>query len=45
LAKAVSQHFISQSEYSEVAEMYDHIGKMLTRWIDYLRRSDWKDRG
>jgi four helix bundle protein len=45
LTKAVSEHFISQSEYSKVAEMYDHIGKMLTRWIDYLRRSDWKDRG
>ena len=39
------EDFITASEHSSVAEMYDHIGRMLTRWIDYLQRSDWKERG
>ena len=29
---------------SELAERYDHIGRMLTRWINYLQESDWNDR-
>jgi hypothetical protein len=45
LNKALNENFISQPEHSEVAEMYDHVGRMLTRWIDYLQDSDWKDRG
>lgn len=45
LRKALGREFISPSEHSAVAEMYDHIGRMLTRWIGYLQRSDWKRRG
>jgi four helix bundle protein len=45
LSKAQSDSCITPSEHSTVAEMYDHIGRMLTRWINYLKRSDWKDRG
>jgi len=45
LCKARSEEFITVSDYSDLTERYDHIGKMLTRWIDYLRDSDWTDRG
>jgi four helix bundle protein len=45
LRKAFNEHFITPPEHSELAEMYDHIGRMLTRWIDYLQNSDWDDRG
>jgi four helix bundle protein len=45
LRKALSKGFISKAEHSEFVERYDHIGRMLTRWIDYLQDSDWKDRG
>jgi hypothetical protein len=45
LSKSLSENFITAPEHSEVSDMYDHIGRMLTRWIDYLQDSDWKDRG
>jgi four helix bundle protein len=45
LSKALSEQFIGDSEHAQVAEMYDHIGRMLTRWISYLQASGWKDRG
>jgi four helix bundle protein len=45
LRKALTKGFISTSEHLEAVEAYDHIGRMLTRWIDYLQDSDWKDRG
>ena len=45
LAKALNEQFISTEEHSIIADMYDHIGKMLTRWIKHLQESDWKDRG
>jgi four helix bundle protein len=45
LSKARGEDFITESEYSDLIERCDHIGKMLTRWIDYLRDSDWTDRG
>jgi four helix bundle protein len=45
LSKARGQDFIAESEHSELNERYDHVGRMLTRWIDYLRDSDWTDRG
>ena len=45
LAKARSEQFISDTECLELVEKYDHIGRMLTRWIQRLKESDWKDRG
>ena len=45
LRKAHKKGFISSSEHLEALETYDHIGRMLTRWIGYLQDSDWKDRG
>jgi four helix bundle protein len=44
LQQASQKQLISDSEYSNEVERYDHIGKMLTRWISYLRRTGWKDR-
>lgn len=45
LSKARSEEFITASEHTNLTEIYDHIGRMLTRWINYLQKSDWKDRG
>ena len=45
LSRGLSEEIITASEHARIAEMYDHIGRMLTRWIHYLRESDWKDRG
>jgi four helix bundle protein len=45
LAKALNEQFISREEHCIIADMYDHIGRMLTRWIKHLQESDWKDRG
>ena len=45
LTTALERNFILQSEFSTFADQYDHIGKMLTRWINYLQRCDWKQRG
>jgi four helix bundle protein len=45
LTKALNENFITQPEHTKISDMYDHIGRMLTRWIDYLEESDWKDRG
>jgi four helix bundle protein len=45
LAKAFNEQFISAGEHSSLTDMYDHIGRMLTRWIKHLRKSNWKDRG
>jgi len=45
LSKALNEQFISEEEHSKLADMYDHIGRMLTRWIKHLQESDWKDRG
>jgi four helix bundle protein len=44
LAKALNEQFISAEEHSTIGDMYDHIGRMLTRWIKHLQESDWKDR-
>ena len=45
LVKASREGFISPKEFSSATETYDHIGRMLTPWINYLQRSDWKQRG
>jgi four helix bundle protein len=44
LAKAVGKSFISAQEFAKLSDTYDHIGRMLTRWIHYLQRTKWKDR-
>ena len=44
LEQALQQTFITETEYSKYVDNYDHIGRMLTRWINYLQRTDWKDR-
>ena len=44
LSKALNEQFIAEEEHSKLADMYDHIGRMLTRWIKHLQESDWKDR-
>lgn len=44
LEEASQKQFISESECSTHLDRYDHIGRMLTRWINYLQRTDWKDR-
>ncbi|MSO30263.1 MAG: four helix bundle protein [Acidobacteria bacterium] len=45
LRKAYREGYLTATEHTSVTEMYDHIGRMLTCWIHYLRESDWKDRG
>ena len=45
LRKCLAKEFIIQSEHSQLVDMYDHIGRMLTKWINYLQESDWTDRG
>ena len=44
LEQAHLKQLISDSECSDEVERYDHIGRMLSRWITYLRGTDWKDR-
>jgi four helix bundle protein len=44
LEHAYRDNFITKSEYSGHTDTYDHIGRMLTRWINYLQRTGWKDR-
>ena len=45
LQQCADKGLISAGEHRMLLEEYDHIGRMLTRWINYLRRTDWKDRG
>ena len=44
LGECLAKKIISQSEHAHFVDMYDHIGRMLTKWIDYLQESDWTDR-
>jgi four helix bundle protein len=44
LSKASSEQLISREEFGALSETYDHVGRMLTRWINYLQRTDWKQR-
>ena len=44
LRKAVGAQYITPTEFSALDSEYDQIGRMLTRWINYLRRCDWKQR-
>ena len=45
LRKAGRKKFISAKEHNDLSAKYTTIGKRLTRWIQHLRRSNWKDRG
>jgi four helix bundle protein len=44
LEQALAKKLITTPEYSKHIDSYDHIGRMLTRWINYLQRSNWRDR-
>ncbi len=45
LAKAAGKKFISQAESADTGSKYVEISKMLTPWINYLQRCNWKSRG
>ena len=45
LEASLKKGFISAAEHSSLGERYDHMGRRLTRWINYLQECDWKDRG
>jgi four helix bundle protein len=45
LAKARGQEFISDDECRGIGDKYTEISKMLTPWINYLQRCNWKSRG
>src|SRR5205823_11110198 len=45
LAKSLSGQLIAQPEFARLDADYVVIGKMLTRWINYLQRCVWKRRG
>jgi four helix bundle protein len=44
LRKAFSKRYISEAELLTTDELYNEIGKRLTRWINYLQATDWKTR-
>jgi four helix bundle protein len=45
LAKARGEEFISETECGAMSDKYTEISKMLTPWIHYLQRCNWKARG
>lgn len=45
LAKAAGKEFISEDECAGIGSKYTEISKMLTPWINYLQRCNWKSRG
>jgi four helix bundle protein len=45
LAKALGEEFISEAECGAMSGTYTEISKMLTPWINYLQRCNWKSRG
>jgi four helix bundle protein len=45
LADAAGKEFISADEQAAIGDKYAEIGKMLTPWINYLQRCNWKTRG
>ncbi len=45
LAKAAGEEFITHAECFAIGGKYTEISKMLTPWINYLQRSNWKSRG
>jgi four helix bundle protein len=45
LAKASGAGFITTEESQKLSNKYLEISKMLTPWINYLQRCNWKSRG
>src|SRR5687767_7473138 len=45
LAKAAGEEFITREELDTFGNKYIEIGKMLTPWINYLQRCNWKTHG
>jgi four helix bundle protein len=45
LDRARRKKYISKAEFNQLSGLYIEIGKMLTPWINYLYRCDWKSRG
>ena len=45
LITAADEDYITELERSKAGEKYTEIGKMLTSWINYLQRSNWRQRG
>jgi four helix bundle protein len=45
LEKAMGREFISKEEGAALSGKYIEISKMLTPWINYLQRCNWKSRG
>jgi len=45
LAKAAGKQFISELEFASISGKYTEISKMLTPWINYLQRCNWRVRG
>lgn len=45
LAKALGKEFISDEECRAIGDKFIEISKMLTPWINYLQRCNWKSRG
>ena len=45
VAKALGKELISQGESKELSSKFTEISKMLTPWINYLQRCNWKSRG
>src|SRR6187200_3167243 len=44
LRTAAGRRYLALSEVDSLSSQYTEIGKMLTGWIGYLRRTVWKDR-
>jgi len=44
LRKSHSRRFISDTEYASLIARYNTVGKRLSRWIKYLKESNWKHR-
>jgi four helix bundle protein len=45
LEDALGKELISTAEKAHLASKYTEISKMLTPWINYLQRCNWKSRG
>lgn len=45
LQDAAGKRYISPDEHAKFDARYVTIGKRLTRWIQYLRETNWNDRG
>jgi four helix bundle protein len=45
LAAPAGKQFISETECAQIRNRYIEISKMLTPWINYLQRCNWRIRG